>query len=139
MSAFSLLTAIGGVLSTISSIKGVYLHAPASVSTANMPCAVVLHSGTRVTQHAAGMRRYEHTFTVIVAVSPVSQDLPSSRHSQAIQIHDTVVSALSADFSLGGLSDHIAEIRSDGMGVVSIAGVEHVGYEIRITVVEKGA
>jgi len=134
-----LMSAIAAALSNVTALKRVYVHAPASAPTANLPCAVVLHSGTQVRQHSAGMRRFEHTFTVLLAIAPTAQDVPAVRHAQAMQVHDDVLNALSADFSLGGAADHIAEIRSDGMGVITIAGVEHIGYEVRMTVIEKGA
>lgn len=139
MSATSVISAIAAALSSVSALKRVYVHAPASAPTAHLPCAVILHAGTQARQHAAGMRRLEHVFNVLLAVAPTAQDTPAVRHAQAMQVHDAVMDALSADFALGGAVDHIAEIRSDGAGVVTIAGVEHIGYEIRITVIEKGA
>lgn len=137
MSAASVIAAVDTVLTAVAQLKRVYDHAPASVQTADLPCAVITQGDTVTSQHAAGMTRYERTVIVTLAIVPTGQNRWPAKTAAALNVYDAVIAALVADWTLGGAADHIAEIRDTGYGVVTIAGVEHLGYEIRLTIIEK--
>ncbi|MCX7939042.1 MAG: hypothetical protein N2545_06345, partial [Thermoflexales bacterium] len=106
--------ALENTLLGVTQLKRVYRQAPASVQTADLPCAVILQGAARIRQHAAGMIRQERTFVIVLAVQPIGQERWLARTDAAIAVYEAVIQALLADLTLGGVVDHIAEIADDG-------------------------
>lgn len=133
----AVISAIASTLQAVTQLKRVYDHVPSSVQTADLPCAYIVQGAAAITQHASGWRRQERTYTVVLVIEPSGQERWQAKFANAVSVYEAVMNALTNDWSLNNTVDHIERITDAGVQVVTVAGVEHLGYEIQVTTVLK--
>jgi hypothetical protein len=128
-----------GLIAALLNVPGLTVigYVPASLNSAQMPCALVSMGAGSYTWQAVGYRRLEREWNVYVIADAVAQSRLSEANAALRSLVRQVANAIMDDPTLGGEVDHVTRIDDDGVGVQQIAGVDYLCVVMRVATVEK--
>lgn len=114
---------------------------PSSLNTADLPLVITLPSAGSWTTAAIGLARQDRTYRIMVYVEPLGQRTVDERMDAVIPIIGRFGAAYLADLGIAA-DANIDQVQipftDTGPTVLEFGGIEYIGFEMQLTVTEKG-
>lgn len=111
---------------------------PTSLTSADLPAAVLMHRGGEFTWHATRLARKQYTFDIVLLIDTAAQQRTTERVQTAQILYDAVVDALLNAPTLNAAIDHVMSIQDNaGYSVMTWSNAEYFCYTLSVTLVIK--
>ena len=114
---------------------------PSSINTADLPMAITLPAEGTWTTAAIGLDRQDRTYRIMVYVEPLGQRTVDERMDAVIPLIGSLGAAYLGDLGIAAdtnIDQVQLPITDSGPTVLTFAEIDYIGFEMRLTITEKG-